>query len=198
MARLAKYNEAMILAAAAKLVAADGPNAATMTAIRAALGAPSGSLYHRFQSRDELLGRLWLSKARLFQDGWAAALSLPDPVAAGLQAALSMPRIAREDLEGARIMLLHRREDFSSDTWPAEMKAEAERLGVQAREAMGRMTERLFNSHSASARRATVFATLDIPFAAVRRFVSDGTAPPMHLDVLIAVAYQAVIHQERA
>ncbi|MFC5396804.1 TetR/AcrR family transcriptional regulator [Bosea vestrisii] len=197
MPRLAKYDEGQILGAAAKLVAANGPGAATMTAIGAALGAPNGSIYHRFRSRDELLGRLWLSKARAFQDSWAAGLTQAEPLAAGLEAALSMPRVVRADIEGARIMLLHRREDFLSDAWPQEMKAEAERLGRQVKDTLSEMTRRLFGRDTTSARRATAFATIDIPVSAVRRFVSEGGAPPAQIDEMIACAYRAVIEQER-
>ena len=60
MARPTKFTESQILDAAAAIIAAAGPGAATMSAIGTAIGAPSGSLYHRFRTRDELLGRLWL------------------------------------------------------------------------------------------------------------------------------------------
>ncbi len=90
-------------------------------------------------------------------------------------------------------MLLHRREDFLSDSWPPEMKLEAERLGRQLKDALGEMTRRLFGRDSAAWRRTTVFATLDIPYSAVRRFVGEGGAPPAHIDALIATAYHAVI-----
>src|SRR5918995_5936402 len=131
MPRPAKHDETRILEAAASLVAARGPGAATITAIGAAIGAPNGSIYHRFRTRDELLGRLWLRKAAFFQDRFAAALRHPGARQAGLDAALSLPRAAREDFDGARIMLLHRRQDFLGGGWPAEMAAEAERLGEQ-------------------------------------------------------------------
>lgn len=196
MPRLPKYDEELILSAAAKLVAVGGPGAATMTAIGTAIGAPNGSIYHRFRSRDELLGRLWLSKARTFQDRWAAALDEPDARAAGLAAALSMPQVVREDLEGARIMLLYRREDFLSDGWPVKMKAEAERLGKQVKETLSELTRRLFGRDTIAARRTTTFATIDIPFSAVRRFVGEGGVPPPQIDALIARAYEAVIDQE--
>jgi AcrR family transcriptional regulator len=193
MPRLAKHDEARILGAAAALVAAKGPGAATMTAIGTAIGAPNGSLYHRFPSRDALLGRLWLAKAKFFQDRWTAALDEPDPRKAGLEAALSLPRAVRDDFEGARIMLLHRREVFLSDQCPPEMKAEAERLGKQVRDALSTMTVRLFDRDTAAARRATAFATLDLPFSAVRRFVSEGGSPPAQINALIAQAYTAVV-----
>jgi AcrR family transcriptional regulator len=196
MPRPAKHDESRILSAAASLAAAHGPGAATVTAIAAAIGAPSGSIYHRFRSRDELLGRLWLTKAAFFQARWAEALTHPDPRQAGLDAALSLPRAVREDFEGARIMLLHRREDFLSQGWPAEMQAEAERLGEHIKENLGDVTRRMFGRNTRSARGIVTFAVLDLPFAAVRRFVGAGEPPPPQIDDLIAKAYLAVINRD--
>jgi AcrR family transcriptional regulator len=193
MPRPAKHDELRILNAAASLVAASGPRAATIAAISHAMGAPSGSIYHRFRSRDELLGRLWLTKARSFQDRCARALEEPDPRAAGLEAALSLPRTVRDDLEGARIMLLHRREDFLAEGWPVEMQKEAQRLGEQAEAMLASITRRLFGRNTVAARQAASFAVLDLPFAAVRRYVRAGKMPPPLVDELIVKAYAAII-----
>jgi AcrR family transcriptional regulator len=193
MPRPAKHDERRILSAAASLVATRGPGAATITAIGAAIRAPNGSIYHRFRSRNELLGRLWLVKAKFFQDRWAQALQEPDPRQAGLQAALSLPRAARDDFEGARIMLLHRREDFLSQGWPRKMQEEAEQLGKQVKDMLGDITRRLFGRNSVSARQVATFAVLDLPFSAVRRFVGAGEPPPLLVDDLIAKAYAAII-----
>jgi AcrR family transcriptional regulator len=193
MPRPAKYHESEILRAAASIVAARGPGAATITAIGTAIGAPNGSIYHRFKSRDELLGRLWLTKAQFFQDRWAKALEEPTARKAGLAAALSLPRAAREDFQGARIMLLHRREDFLSQRWPPDMQAEARRLGKQVETMLADITRRLFGNNTVSARHVATFAVLDLPFSAVRRFVGQGEPPPPLVDDLIAKAYAAVI-----
>ena|SRR5262245_33886027 len=88
------YSEEMILDAAAGLVAAGGPRAATIGAIGAKLDAPWGSIYHCFSSRHVLLGRLWLTKATKFQNRFVEAMAQSDPLNAGLQAALSLPRTA--------------------------------------------------------------------------------------------------------
>ena len=193
MPRPAKHDEARILRAAASLVAARGPGAATITAIAHAIGAPNGSIYHRFRSRDALLGRLWLTKAASFQSNWAQALDHPDAATAGLEAALSLPRSARADLEGARIMLLYRREDFLGDGWPPEMTAEAERLGKQVSDRLADITRRLFGRNTAAARHIATFAILDLPFSAVRRFVAAGEAPPALVDQLVSTAYATAI-----
>jgi AcrR family transcriptional regulator len=193
MPRPAKHNEASILGAAASLVAAGGPKSATITAIGTAIGAPNGSIYHRFRTRDELLGRLWLNKAGFFQNRWAEALKQPDAKQAGLAAALSLPQAVRDDFEGARIMLLHRREDFLSDGWPTEMRAEAERLGKQVDGAISDVARRLFGRHTTATRQVATFAVLDLPFSAVRRFVAAGESPPALVDTLIARAYAAIV-----
>ncbi|MGE0769362.1 MAG: TetR/AcrR family transcriptional regulator [Hyphomicrobiaceae bacterium] len=193
MPRPAKHDQASILEAAAAIISARGPNAATITAIGTEIGAPNGSIYHRFRSRDELLGRLWLTKAEFFQNRWAEALKWPDARQAGLRAALSLPRTVREDPTGARIMLLHRREDFLSSGWPREMQKEAERLGKQVEDALANITRQLFGRNTASARQVATFAVLDLPFSAVRRFVAARQAPPPLVDDLIAKAYAAVV-----
>jgi AcrR family transcriptional regulator len=198
MPRPAKHDESRILSAAASLAAARGPGAATITAIGTAIGAPNGSIYHRFRSRDELLGRLWLTKAEFFQNRWATALQDPDPWRAGLEAAWSLPRAARDDFEGARIMLLHRREDFLSQSWPPEMQVEAERLGTQVKDGLADITRRLFGRNTVAARHTATFAVLDLPFSAVRRFVAAGEPPPALVDDLIAKAYTAIVNTARS
>jgi len=191
MPRPEKFTEQRILDAAGVLVAEGGPSSATITAIAAAMGAPNGSIYHRFRTRDALLGRLWLKKAAFFQDNFANALDHPDPRQAGLNAALSLPRSVRADFVGARIMLLYRREDFLGEGWPSEMQEEAARLGRQVTDALADITMRLFGNRTAASRQAAAFAVLDVPFAAVRRYVGAGEAPPLHVDNLIAAAFFA-------
>lgn len=197
MPRPAKHDASRILEAAAGIVASKGPAAATMTAIGIALGAPSGSIYHRFRTRDELMGRLWLSKAAFFQGRAQQALDAePDGYEAGLAVALSIVRTVREDPHGARIMLLHRREDFLSEGWPAEMKHEAERLGEQIRSVLRTITRRLYGSDTKSGRRLVTFAVVDAPYAAVRRFIAAGESLPQDVDALIAKVYAAVISRQ--
>jgi AcrR family transcriptional regulator len=196
--RPAKFTHDAILNAASEIVAARGPGATTMGDIAAKIGAPSGSLYHRFPSRDELLGRLWLQKAAFFQNAFARALDEDDPRRAAVEAALSLPRTVRADFAGARIMLLHRREDFMSGGWPKPMQDEAARLGQQVRDVMSEFTSRLFNADTKAARLTTHFAILDVPFAAVRRYVGASKPVPLEVDGLIAAVVNAVLDQHRA
>jgi AcrR family transcriptional regulator len=193
MPRISRFSTAQILDATATLVAADGPGAVTIGAIGALLKAPSGSIYHRFASRDVLLGRLWLSKAAFFQNRFTEAFANSDAAKAGLDAALSLPRSVRADFAGARIMLLHRREDFLAGDWPIDMAAEAARLKRQVDDAMKDIAQRLFARANAEALRLAYFAILDVPFAAVHRHVAANVMPPPYVDDLISKAYLALI-----
>ena len=58
------FDDADFLAAALALAAEHGPASVTVAAISARLRAPTGSFYHRFESRDALLARLVVTKAR--------------------------------------------------------------------------------------------------------------------------------------
>jgi AcrR family transcriptional regulator len=157
------------------------------------LKAPSGSIYHRFASRDVLLGRLWLSKAVFFQNRFTAALADREPVKAGVAAALSIVRAVRDDFAGARIMLLHRRDDFLDGDWPPDMAAEAIRLKHQVEDAMSNIVRRLFHRVGPETLQLAYFAMIDVPLAAVRRHVENNEMPPPSVEDLIAKAYAALI-----
>ncbi len=102
------FDHADFLDAALALVAKHGPAAVTVAAITARLRAPTGSFYHRFASRDALLGELWLNTVKDFQQGIAAALDAGD----GLKAALHTPAWVRAHLDEGRLLLLYHRDDF--------------------------------------------------------------------------------------
>jgi AcrR family transcriptional regulator len=198
MARPAKFTDEGILDAAGKIIGTSGPAAATMAAIAASIEAPNASIYHRFQSRDELLGRVWLRKAAFFQDNFVKALEVADATEAGLRAALSLPASTRADLNGARILVLHRREDFLGEGWPSQMRQEAKRLGLQVTQTLDELTRRIAGTASKVALRAVTFAVLDVPYAAVRRYVAGNRLPPKQVDELIASTYRAVIRNRES
>ena len=56
----------------------------TVTSVTERLGAPTGSFYHRFASRDVLLANVWLGTATAFQTDFVAAIKAGDGLAAAL------------------------------------------------------------------------------------------------------------------
>ncbi len=176
----------------------DGPPAATIAAIAHDMGAPSGSIYHRFKTRDELLGRLWLNEISSFQQGYSAALeATADAEQAALNGALFVPAWVRKNPRGARIAMMHRQEEFLGGGWPPAMVRQAQELGDHLRESLSRMARRLFGKSRSDALRATRFAIVDIPHAAVRSSIASAEAPPLQVDELIAAACLASIKAAR-
>jgi AcrR family transcriptional regulator len=193
MPRLAKFDEERILASTMRLVAADGPSAATMAAIAGALRAPTGSIYHRFPSRDVLLGEVWLRAATSFQDGFFALLGQPVARDAGLAAALYVPQRVRANLAEARLLLLYRREDFLAPHWPEEMRARALGLQRQVDGGLQGFSRRLFRRADQKTLRLVTYAVLDAPLAAVRRHVAANEIPPDYVNALIRATYFATL-----
>ena len=67
MAPPRKHGTDVILDAARTLVLDGGPRAASVAAIAKVSGAPAGTLYHRFGSRDGILAAAWLRALERFQ-----------------------------------------------------------------------------------------------------------------------------------
>lgn len=65
------------------LVLAGGPRAVSVAAIAAASGAPVGTLYHRFETRDGILAAAWLRALERFQqpllEAYAGGQRTPSP-----------------------------------------------------------------------------------------------------------------------
>jgi len=183
MGRPAKFGEDRILDAALAVTAEGGPSAATIAAIAERLGAPSGSLYHRFRSRDLLLATLWTRCVRRFQEGFVAALDAGDAVAA----ALHTPRWCRGHPAEAAVLLLHRRRDLAA-AWPAELAGPLDALNARTAD-----TLTAFARRRGVDRERVVFATVDVPYGAVRRHLLDHRAPPPEADELIITACRAVL-----
>jgi AcrR family transcriptional regulator len=195
MPRSAQFSEEQILGVASRLVAAHGPAGATIGAIARAVGAPTGSIYHRFDSRDVLLGEVWLRAAASFQTAFFERLRGPSPRPAGLAAALYMVRRVREQPREARLLLLHRREDFVDRGWPPAMRRRAGQLAGQVEHELRAFSRRVAGRDDSRTIRLVTYAVLEAPFAAIRRHVAAGESPPRYLDALIRVTYEAVMSQ---
>jgi len=193
MPRPARFSNEKIIAATARVVAKRGPSGATVARIARALHAPTGSIYHRFASRSVLLGEVWLGATASFQDGFAERLTGPDGEAAGLAAVRHVPQWVREHPQEARILLLHRREDFLEPGWPVPMKARASALRQQLSDGLCGFCQRVFGRTDKQTRRITTFALAEAPLAAVRRHVEVGEPPPPIVDALIEETYRAVV-----
>lgn len=185
MARPAKFTSSDILDAAARLIARGGPRLATVSTIAEDLGAPTGSIYHRFASRELLLARLWIRTIHRAQAGFLEALAVQDLNQAARMAATHIPRWSREHLDEARVLLLYRRADLAA-RWPEELGEELATLNVQVEQALEAFTRRRYGRLTASNLQRVTFALVDVPYAAARRYLLAGKPPPAAVDDLVA------------
>ena len=88
---------------------------------------PTGSVYHRFASREELLIRLWLRSIKRFQVGFIRAGEREEARRAVIEMALCVPRFCRKHPADAKAMTLYRREDLLSTT-TGDLRKEVESL----------------------------------------------------------------------
>jgi AcrR family transcriptional regulator len=194
MGRRARFSDSDLLQAAAEVAAQGGPAAATVGAIAKQAGAPTGSLYHRFPSRDVLLGTLWLDLVGRFQAGWIEALEQGDAEAA----ALHTPAWVRERPTEARLLLLHRREDFLAGDWPADLAERAAHVNDRAGAVLRAFTRAELGDDLPASVRRVRFALVQIPYAAVRPYVEARRPPPPDVDALVLTASQAVLDDDEA
>jgi AcrR family transcriptional regulator len=190
----AKFSQGDFLSAAQAIAVAEGPAAATIASITARLGAPTGSFYHRFASRNVVLGELWLRTVLDFQAGISAALDAGD----GLAAALHTPAWVRAHLDNARLLLMYDRTDFVQGEWPEELRERVAEMTERMESGSRQRARVIFGEDGPEEVRLAQFLMSEVPVAAVRQHLVRREAPPPLVDRLIRTTYRAVVADYRA
>ena len=177
MGRRARYAEAQILEGARHVSAEIGPHKLTIAKVAERTGVPVGSIYHRYGSRDEILASVWLDLVEEFQEHFLSELEAADVVGGGLAGVRGACEWIRHHPREARLLLLHRREDFASDRWAPAYRRRAEALATRAGASLSTYAVRLTGRRGPDELRAVRFALVDLPMAALRRDVEAGTPP---------------------
>jgi AcrR family transcriptional regulator len=177
------------LDAALAIAAEQGPAAATVGSITQLLRAPTGSFYHRFPSRDALLGELWLRTAVAFQEGMHAAAEAGD----WLGVALHTPRWVREHLDEGRLLMLYHRDDFAQGQWPPALSegVAAQTRGLEA--AFSRFAHEVLGDARPERVRIAQFVLAEVPVGAVRQHLRRREPPPAIVDELIRTTFDAFV-----
>lgn len=194
MGRTAKYTDQDILDAALGLVAEDGAHAATVVAIAKRLGAPSGSIYHRFVSRDLILATLWIRTVKRFQQGFLEAFSYEEPLIAARGAVVHTLQWSAAHRSEAKMLTMYRREDLIA-LWPDELGGELATLNNEVKRSVIAFTAAHFGQTTAETLGRTRFALIEIPYAAVRHIVG-GEQPPSWLEHTVTAASLAVLDRQ--
>lgn len=176
MGRPATHSDQKFIDAAIGLFAAGGARAVTMMAVARSVGAPSGSIYHRFPDRPALLAAVWLRTVRRFQEAYREVLG-PDPTPGdAVEATAWVVDWCRANLPEAMVLQAGSR-TFDRGDWPDEPLAELADLDAATQRTIT-STVRAVAAHTGRPRDQVAFAVLDLPLAAVRRHLVAGEPPP--------------------
>ena len=189
MGRNAHFTNEQFIDAALKIASGQGPAGVTIAAIAGEIGAPIGSVYHRFPSRDVLLAEVWLRVVSSFQESFLQFLER----GAGLEAALHTPRWVRRHPAEARIILLYRQEELVTGGWPEELKVKALELKRSLEGGIAGFTARTCGKSGRKEIDRAVFALIDMPYGAVIRHVREGRKPPKEIDDYIRQTYLTIM-----
>lgn len=177
MVRTARFSAEDFIEATMALVAEGGPAAATMQAIARRVGAPTGSIYHRFESRAAVLGAAWNAAYASFVGALAPLLQAGRP----REAALAILPWARENGHRARFLLLHEPVSLFEDTPPpAPLRAVLEQLeeafDTAFRACIAACGDGATSEEDLARARFLIF---DAPIAILRPYLMrDGALPP--------------------
>lgn len=159
-----KFTSDDILLAALAEIRASGLDGASVAAIGRRLGAPSGSIYHRFPSRQHLLGALWVSIATSYREALLAALAPVEPHRLPRSIVDHTFDWVEANPGPAELLMRLRTEDFTPGDWPDEIIEQIRAVNASLLDAVGGLAARLGTNPL-----DTILAVIDIPAAAARR-----------------------------
>lgn len=183
-----------MLDVARDLLLEGGAHGATIGAISSASGAPTGSIYHRFGSRDELVTRLWMRAVRRSQAAFLDALDVADPATAAVRAGLSIFDFCRAEPRDARLLVTFRYEDLVRAAPAADALADdLSELNRPVEAAVVDLARGLYGRASRATLDRVLLVVFDLPYGAVRRHLISGAEPPGRLRADLARALEAAI-----
>ncbi len=189
MGRHPRFSTDALLDVAGALLIDGGPAAMTAAAVARAAGAPSGSVYHRFASRDELAASLWMRTVERFDAEVVSTLLGPGaPVELAVSAALATVAWSSAHPADAFVLTMFRRSDLVGGDVSPELADRAQRLGARQQAAVDALAGRLGQPSE-----LVSFAVAGIPMAVIRRHISDRSAIPLWAAAAVEQAVRAVL-----
>ncbi len=164
MARPVKYPDSAILDATAAEVAQSGIGGASVAQVAKRLGAPSGSVYHRFPSRKHLLGALWVRTLRSFHDALDGATKDPAAEQLAERCVDALFNWIRSNPTGSTLLVKFGTENLIENDWPIDVRSEV----AEQNQRLADITNRVAESRAINPLDA-ILALVDIPTAAAHR-----------------------------
>ena len=194
MARPARFDRDAILDAARSVVARSGPAGATLKLLSRQLGAPTGSIYHRFPSRDVLLATLWLETVERFQRAFLEAAA---ESATPTSTARFTVDWVRKHPQEARILILYRREELTGPVMPGSVVERARCLNTRLGRALRDLARRWLGKASPGNVDTVRLAVVEVPYAAVRNRLARDEPIPAHVSRLVGRAAAAIVSEAK-
>ncbi|SIS20405.1 TetR/AcrR family transcriptional regulator [Williamsia sterculiae] len=189
MARPRKFSEDQILDAAAQ-ACLDHWRDATVANVAAITGAPIGSIYHRFASRDALFGALWVRSITRLHAGLMAAAAVDDPRESLDAMTVHIPRFCRSNPLDAKAMTLYRRVDLV-DLVPESRRHEVETINDAIDATLRTVTARRYGRLTERRLRLARVATRQGPYGLIRPFV--GGDIPREYDAICVASARGIL-----
>ncbi|MER7362428.1 TetR/AcrR family transcriptional regulator [Nonomuraea wenchangensis] len=190
MARSPSFTHEQILDAA-RDAAYEHWRSATVGHVTALLGAPSGSIYHRFPSRDVLFATAWIRSVKAFQAGLTTAADTDEPIEAIVRTALWIPAFCRRHPRDARMMTVFRHADLVA-TGPPQLQDDLRHLNDPVVAHLRRLTERRYGRITPHGMEVIALACRDSPYGIVRPII--GEPIPAWIDDAVRVTSTALAH----
>lgn len=194
MGRKAQFTKEQLISTAMDLLAEKGLANVTMAEISKKSGAPIGSVYHRFSSRELLLANVWVTLIRSFQTGYIKKLKQGNAV----DMALHTLQWVREHPRQAKAFLLHKREQLITGQWPEDLKASVKILKNEMDRAMKDFAVRYLGSAREKDMARVFFCLVQVPNGAVRDYLQKDEPVPDYLDKLVSETCQALLGSPKA
>ena len=177
MAPPRKHDTDAILDAARTLVLAQGPRAASVSAIAGASGAPVGTLYHRFGNRNGVLTAAWIRALERFQDLVLTAAEEPDAMAAAVAMTTAAVGFGRRYAEDAKLLLNLRPSDLLDGAPGNDLHGRLDRMNAPLIAQLHRIAHELFGTDEPRIVDTVARAVVDLPYAALRRHAHAENLP---------------------
>lgn len=161
---------------------------ATVAHVTSRLGAPSGSIYHRFPSRDALFASAWVRSVHRFHQR-LATVTAARPVEAIVETGLLIPRFCRESPLDARMLTVYRYGDLMADP-PAGLLPQLTDLNAPVGDALTILAARRYGRVTQRGVELVSLACREAPMGVVRSLI--GQAIPEWLDDVVRAATAAV------
>lgn len=174
---------------AATLAVHEHWRSATVAHVTTLLGAPSGSIYHRFASRDALFASAWIRAVRRFHAQFDAIRDVEDPVEAIVETGMLIPRFCREHPHDARMLTVFRYQDLAANP-PAGLEDDLRDLNAPVGRLLSHLAEQRYGQVTQRGLELVAMAARDVPLGMVRSLI--GESIPEWLDEPVRAACEAV------